>query len=61
MISSICTDILADTDAAIAVPLKIGVKHLDAGRTETGRIRREIDDLDAQQRSLMTLMSRRGG
>jgi hypothetical protein len=36
--------------------MKIGIKHLDAGRTESSRIQREISELDAQHRSLMGLM-----
>ncbi|MDB5300262.1 MAG: recombinase family protein [Phycisphaerales bacterium] len=56
LISSICTDLLADADAVIDGAIKIGLKHLDAGRIEAGRIQREIADLDAQHRSLMALM-----
>lgn len=56
LIKSHCTDILADADAVIAGALKIGMKHMDAGRGEAHRLQHEIADLDAQSRSLMALM-----
>jgi hypothetical protein len=56
LINGICGDILADREGVIAESMKIGVKQMDRGKTETNRLQREIADLDAQSRSLMMLM-----
>jgi hypothetical protein len=56
LVSSICTDILADRQKLIAEAMKLGMKQMDRGKVESRRLQNEIDDLDAQTKSLMALM-----
>ena len=56
LLVGICTDILTDAEAVIAGAMKIGLKHMNAGRDEAHGLERQIADLDAQSRSLTGLM-----